>query len=159
MDENLIAGLIWMSKTDGRDWVRIKRIEFGSVTYEFREKINDGADYIESNWGFTGATKSLSVEEFEAAYRYYRAYNLDHELTVARERMASAGEMLISNIDLDFADAEALVELFRKTVLNEAALRIEVMDWDTGCCGDDNDKAAGEIEVELTAEEIAELDG
>jgi hypothetical protein len=159
MDKNLIDGLIWMSKTDGRDWVRIKKVEFDSVTYEFREKINDGADYMDSNWDFKGATRVLSVEEFEAKYRYYRSFNLDYELAVARERMASAAEMLIGSIDLDTEDAEALVNLYAKTVLNEASVRIELMDWDTGCCGDDSGKAAGEIEAELTAEEIEELDG
>jgi hypothetical protein len=160
MNKNLVAGTTWVDRLDGhhRGFVRIKRVEYGSVTFEINEKINDGADYVMSNWGFTGTVKTLSVEDFEAKYLYSRADNLDHELTVARERMAAAAEMLTTNIDLDLAEAEKLVNLFAKTVLNEASVRIERMDWDTGCCGDDNSIAAGEIEVELTAEEIEELE-
>lgn len=161
MSQNLVTGTIWVNRLDGhsRGFVRIKRVEFDSVTYEINEKINDGEDYVMANWGFRGTLKTLSVEEFEAKYQYSYSYNLDHELKVARERMAAASELLISNIDLDTGEAEALVNLFLKTVLNEAAVRIDMLDWDTGCCGDDGSKASNAIEVELTAEEIEELDG
>lgn len=158
MDKNLIADLIWRDRMDGhhRGFVRIKRAEFGSVTYEISEKINDGADYVMSNWDFRGTVKTLSEEDFEAKYRYVRYMNLAHEHTIARERMASAAELLISNLEIE--GGEELVNLFAKTVLNEAAMRVERMDWDTGCCGDDATKASNEIEAELTAEEIEELE-
>jgi hypothetical protein len=161
MNKNLVADTIWVDRLDGhhRNFVRIKRVEFGSVTYEINEKINDGEDYAMSNWAFRGTLKTLSVEDFEARYVYWYSYNLDHELKVARERMSLAAEMLLDNIDLDVEEAEKLVNLFAKTVLNEAAVRIDMLDWDTGCCGDDATKASSEIEVALTEDELEELGG
>jgi hypothetical protein len=159
MNKKLVGGLIWLNRRDSRLWARIRRVANGSVTFEVREQIHEGPEYMDANWGFRGTLKTLSVEEFEAQYVYYRPLNLEHELEVAKEHLATASELLIGNIGLDAEEAEKLVSLFAKAVLNEAAMRIECMEWDSGCCGTEADVAADEIRVELTAEEIEDLEG
>lgn len=157
MNKNLLAGLIWMNRKDARDWVHIKSVEDGTVTYEVRTKIKDGPSYDDSTWGFAGGIKTLSVKAFESQYNYYRPFNLKHEHDLAKEYLASAFEVVVGAMDMDTGEAEQLLDLFAKTVVNEAAVRIELMPWNTGCCGDDASKAADAIERPLSAEEIEAL--
>ncbi|MFI1225921.1 MULTISPECIES: hypothetical protein [unclassified Streptomyces] len=154
--DKLINGLIWSGQGHGRD-VKIAEISGGTITFEISEKLNDGPDYYTDSWGFKGTLNSLPEAEFRKRYRYIRWLNMDHEAEMAQADVNAATALLTAR--MTGPDSTELVQLFTKTVLAQAALRIEAMDWDTGCCGTDNSVAAEEIEPDFSASEIALLRG
>ncbi|MFJ8752337.1 hypothetical protein ACIREO_23820 [Streptomyces sp. NPDC102441] len=152
--DKLIEGLIWHGTGHGSN-VKITNVSDRVVTFEVSAKLNDGPDYDTSNWGFKGTLNSLPEAEFRKRYGYAYYLNLDHEAEVAQAHVDAATALLMAR--LNGPNAADLIQLFAKTVLSQAAHRISVMEWDTGCCGMDSDNAAAEITPEFSISEATLL--